>query len=57
MANLDETGWREGKRRAWLWTAVTAELTVFGIARSQGGAAVEKLLGAAFAGVVGSDRW
>jgi transposase len=36
---------------------VTAELTVFWIDRSRGGAAIETLLGAAFAGVVGSDRW
>src|SRR5215210_2554378 len=40
VANLDETGWREGKKRAWLWPAVTAELTVFSIDRSRGGAAI-----------------
>jgi transposase len=57
VANMDETGWREDKQRAWLWTAVTAELTVFQIDRSRGGVVVEALLGAAFAGVVGSDRW
>ncbi len=57
VVNMDETGWREDKQRAWLWTAVTAELTVFLIDRSRGGAVVEALLGSAFAGVVGSDRW
>jgi transposase len=57
VANMDETGWRENKQRAWLWTAVTAELTVFQIDRSRGGVVVEALLGAGFAGVVGSDRW
>ena len=57
VANMDETGWREKKQRAWLWTAVTAELTVFQIDRSRGGVVVEALLGAGFAGVVGSDRW
>ena len=55
--NMDETGWRQEQQRAWLWTAVTAELTVFLINRSRGGAAVEALLGADFGGVVGSDRW
>jgi transposase len=30
VVNIDETGWREEQRRAWLWAAVTAELTVFG---------------------------
>src|SRR5918912_320418 len=23
VVNMDETGWREDKQRAWLWTAVT----------------------------------
>jgi transposase len=55
--NMDETGWRQERRRAWLWTVVTAELTVFSIDRSRGGAVVDALLGAEFAGVVGSDRW
>ena len=54
---MDETGWRQEQRRAWLWTVVTAELTVFLIDRSRGGAVVEPLLGSQFAGVVGSDRW
>jgi transposase len=57
VANIDETGWREDKQRAWLWTAVTAELTVFLIEPSRGRVAVERLLGATFTGVVGSDRW
>ena len=57
VAHVDETGWREHKQRAGSWTAVTAELTVFRIEHSRGGAVVEGLLGATFAGVVGSDRW
>jgi transposase len=57
VVNMDETGWRQERRRAWLWTVVTAELTVFQIDRSRGGAVVDALLGADFAGVVGSDRW
>jgi transposase len=57
VVNLDETGWREEQRRAWLWTVVTADLTVFRVDRRRGGAAVEALLGGEFAGVVGSDRW
>jgi transposase len=57
VVNMDETGWRQEQRRAWLWTVVTAELAVFWIDRSRGGAVVDALLGAAFAGVVGSDRW
>ena len=57
VVNMDETGWREEQPRAWLWTAVTGELTVFSIDRSRGGAAIEALLGSAFVGIVGSDRW
>jgi transposase len=57
VVNMDETGWRQERRRAWLWTVVTAELTVFLIDRSRGGAVVDALLDAEFAGVVGSDRW
>src|SRR5262249_35694937 len=57
VVNLDETGWRQGQERARLGTVVTAELTVFRIDRRRNGAVVEALLGSAFAGVVGSDRW
>jgi len=57
VVNVDETGWRQEKRRVWLWTAVTSCLTVFIIERSRGGSAIEALLGERFAGIVGSDRW
>ena len=57
VVNMDETGWREQQQRAWLWTAVTAKLTVVRVDRSRGRAAVEALLGSGFTGVVGSDRW
>src|SRR5947209_1883950 len=26
VVNMDETGWRQAKQRAWLWTVVTADL-------------------------------
>jgi len=57
LANVDETSWRQEKRRAWLWVAVTPHLTAFLIDRSRGGVALEALLGEQFGGVVGSDRW
>src|SRR5829696_1658462 len=57
VVNMDETGWRQEQQRAWLWVVVTPQLTVFCIDRSRGGAMVEALLGCAFSGVVGSDRW
>jgi transposase len=36
-AHLDETGWREGKQRAWLWVAATTWVTVFVVRLSRGG--------------------
>jgi transposase len=57
VVNMDETGWRQERQRAWLWTVATATLTVFRIDRTRSGAAVEALLGPDFRGVVGSDRW
>src|SRR5262249_41954981 len=29
VAHLDETSWRQGDKRAWLWVAVTSLVTVF----------------------------
>jgi transposase len=54
--NMDETGWREARRRVWLWTVVTATLTVFQIHASRSGAVARALLGSTWAGIVGSDR-
>ena len=56
VANLDETRWRETRKRVWLWTVVTATLTVFQIAPSRGGKVARALVGAAWAGIIGSDR-
>lgn len=56
-AHLDETGWREDKKRAWLWAAVAPFATVFNVARSRGRAVVEHLLGGNFGKVVICDRW
>ena len=57
VANVDETGWRQGRQRAWLWTVVTALVTVFHIDRSRSSQVVRALLGADWQGVVGSDRF
>lgn len=57
VAHLDETGWREGRRKAWLWTAVTSMVTVFVIAASRGGSVAKRMLGEAFTGFLVSDRW
>jgi len=56
VVHADETGWREGRQRAWLWVAVTALVTVFLIHRRRGAVAAHALLGVS-AAVLVSDRW
>jgi transposase len=56
-AYLDETGWREGQQRAWLWTAVTAWVSVFVVRRSRSATVAHELLGERFWGYLVTDRW
>jgi transposase len=56
-AYADETGWREGQHRAWLWTVVTAWVTVFAIRRSRSGQVARELVGDQFWGWLVTDRW
>lgn len=56
-AGVDETGWREDKHRAWLWTAVTERATAFRIARSRGADALHALVGDPVGPVVTCDRF
>jgi transposase len=55
--NIDETGWREDRRKAWLWVTVTALATVFTIARDRSSAVARRLLGDKEDQVVSSDRF
>ena len=57
IAHLDETGWREGRTRAWLWVAVTAWVTVFAVRLSRGAKVAQTLLGERFCGILVTDRW
>ena len=43
--HVDEAGWREAGRKAWLWVAVAAGATAFSIHRSRGHDGLEALLG------------
>jgi transposase len=56
-AYADEPGWREGRQRAWLWTAVTEWVTVFVVRRSRRGQVAQELLGEDFWGWLVTDRW
>ena len=57
VVHPDETGWRENKKKAWLWVVVTSLVTVFMISRSRGSDVAKRMLGEAFSGVAVSDRW
>jgi hypothetical protein len=56
-AYLDETGWREGQERAWLWTVVTAWVTVLVVRLSRSSKVAQELLGERFWGWLVTDRW
>ncbi|MCK5806533.1 MAG: IS66 family transposase, partial [Lentisphaeria bacterium] len=51
----DETGWREGRQKAWLWLATTGTVAVFMIHLRRSKEAAMELLGD-FAGVLVTDR-
>lgn len=56
-ANIDETGWRENGRKAWLWVVVTSLGVVFRIVRSRAGAIAQDLIGEEPKPIVISDRF
>lgn len=57
VVGMDETSWRQGGRKAWLWTAVTALVVVFAIRFSRGSQVAKELVGEGYEGRVVSDRW
>jgi len=57
VVNADETSWRESSQRRWLWVGATPLVTVFLVLATRGADEAKRLLGAAFQGIVGSDRW
>jgi len=57
VVNADETGWRESNQRRWLWIGTTPLVTVFLVLATRGAGGAKQLLGCAFQGIVGSDRW
>ena len=57
VVHADETGWREGVQRAWLWVAATTQVTAFLIRAHRSGEVARELLGETFAGIVVTDRW
>ncbi len=57
VAHLDETSWRQGNKRAWLWVAVTSLVTVFLVRLSRGADVARELLGEACSGILVTDRY
>lgn len=56
VLNGDETGHRTNGAKRWLWTLVAPTFVFYTIAASRGSDVLRRLLGDAFAGVLGSDR-
>jgi len=55
-ANVDETGWKQKRHLAWLWTLVTPWVTVFKLHANRSSQAMKDLLGP-FNGALTSDRF
>lgn len=53
----DETGWRVGGAKAWLWAMTTVTETVYLIERGRGFPEAATILGELFAGILGCDGW
>jgi len=54
--NVDETGWSEDNQSCWLWVGSTPDVAVFLLRASRGRQGLTDLIGADYAGIVGSDR-
>jgi len=54
--NIDETSWREDKKPAYLWAAVTPLAALFRIAKGRTAEIAQRLLGKDYAGVATCDR-
>lgn len=55
--NADETPWRSGRERSWLWLAATPQITCFRIDKSRSRAAFERLLPPRAGRTLTSDRY
>ena len=54
--NADETSWKEALKKAWLWVAVSAVATVFLLTLNRKRESLQRLVGADYDGIIGSDR-
>jgi hypothetical protein len=58
VCNMDETSWRQrdAQRCSWLWTVITAQVTLSRIAPSRSGQIARELSGVHNEGIAGTDR-
>jgi transposase len=56
VLNVDETGWRQNGEKRWIWALVAQTFTFYVVAAQRSAAVLESLLGAAFSGILCSDR-
>jgi transposase len=54
--NIDETHWREGKEKVYLWAVLTPLAGLFRIAKGRTAQVAQELLGKQYAGVATCDR-
>ena len=55
--NVDETGWKRGGTKCWLWAAATSWVACFVIRPTRGGVGLVALLGESIHGIITSDRY
>ena len=57
VLNIDETGWRTNGAKRFLWAFVAARYVVYTVAATRGSQVLVRMLGAAFQGILCSDRF
>mgnify|MGYP001576064276 FL=1 len=57
VVSPDETGWKVGGHRHWLWAFVTPQITVYAIFKGRGYEEAAAILGSDFAGTLVRDGW
>jgi len=57
VKNVDETGWKEHRKKRWLWLACTASVACYLIYAGRSTAGLMALLGNKLKGIFVSDRW
>jgi transposase len=57
VLNVDETGWRTGGDKRWMWALVAKQFVFYVVASTRGAAVLASLLGAVYRGILCNDRW